>query len=183
MRHDGGIVWLTGLPGAGKSTIATGAAEALKAEGYRAYVLDGDVLRRGLNADLGFSAADRDENVRRVGEVACLFADAGILSVVALISPYARGRGQVRERAGRRFHEVYVKAPVEICARRDPKGLYAKARGGELPGLTGVSAPYEPPQRPELTIETSAEPQEASVARLIAYIHEHFPTGPHACPE
>ncbi len=151
----GATVWLTGLSGSGKSTVAVAAERALVAAGRPAYVLDGDNLRHGLNADLGFSAADRTENVRRVGHVARLLADAGVVVLVPLISPYRADRAVVRDlhaEAGLRFVEVFVDTPIELCERRDPKGLYAKARAGEISGFTGIDAPYEAPAAPELEI-------------------------------
>jgi adenylyl-sulfate kinase len=169
-RHRGGVLWLTGLSGAGKSTLATALHRGLTARGMQCYVLDGDVLRSGLNQDLGFSEADRTENVRRVGEVAALFADAGMIVIAALISPYAQARQKAREAAGEWFHEVYVKASVETCAARDPKGLYKRARSGELVQFTGVSAPYEIPTHPELTIDTEAEDLQACVERLVRHV-------------
>jgi bifunctional enzyme CysN/CysC len=151
-------VWLTGLSGSGKSTIAVEVGVRLAGRGLLAYTLDGDNLRHGLNGDLGFSAADRAENVRRVAEVARLFADAGVVALVPVISPYRAGRAHARalhEAAGLTFVEVFVDAPVDVCEERDPKGLYAKARAGEITGFTGVDDPYEPPETPEIVIETS----------------------------
>lgn len=168
--HRGGVLWLTGLSGAGKSTLAGALHQALHARGLRSYVLDGDALRTGLNRDLGFSEADRMENVRRVGEVTALFADAGIIVIAALISPYARSRALARDAIGARFHEVYVKASVETCAARDPKGLYRRAHSGELKQFTGVSAPYEIPLTPELTIDTEADSLDMCVNRLLSYV-------------
>jgi bifunctional enzyme CysN/CysC len=154
-RLSGATVWFTGLSGSGKSTIANALAERLLEIGRPAYVLDGDNLRHGLNADLGFSAADRAENVRRVGEVARLMADAGLVVLVPVISPYRADRDRVRtahEAAGLRFVEVFVDTPLELCEQRDPKGLYAKARAGEVTGMTGIDDPYEPPLTPELVL-------------------------------
>jgi len=156
-RHglDGLTIWFTGLSGSGKSTIADRVAERLYESGRPAYVLDGDNVRHGLNADLGFSSADRAENVRRVGEVARLMADAGLVVLVPVISPYRVDRDRVRvahASAGLRFVEVFVDTPIELCEQRDPKGLYKLARAGELPGFTGVDAPYEAPQSPELRL-------------------------------
>jgi len=151
----GATVWFTGLSGSGKSTLAAAVEEHLVANGLAAYRLDGDNVRSGLNEDLGFAPADRDENIRRVAHVARLFADAGVVALAALISPYAEGRRHARalhEEAGLRFVEVYVNTPVEVCALRDPKGLYARALAGEVPGFTGVSDPYEPPAAPELVV-------------------------------
>lgn len=153
LRRRGGVIWLTGLSGAGKSTIADALQQRLREEGHLVYVLDGDTLRRGLNADLGFSAADRRENIRRVGEVAALFADAGFLTITALISPFRADRERARDAIGaERFLEVFVDVPLEVCEQRDPKGLYRRARAGELPEFTGISSPYEPPLAPALTL-------------------------------
>ncbi|MFD2418284.1 adenylyl-sulfate kinase [Amycolatopsis pigmentata] len=154
----GMTVWLTGLSASGKSTVAVELERRLVAAGRPAYLLDGDNLRHGLNADLGFSAGDRAENVRRVGEVARLFADAGIVAVVSLISPYRADRDRVRaahEAAGLSFVEIFVDTPLEICEARDPKGMYAKARAGEITGFTGVDDPYEPPGEPEMVLRPS----------------------------
>lgn len=151
----GATVWFTGLSGAGKSTVANAVAERLHVDGVAHYVLDGDNLRYGLNADLGFSDADRAENVRRVGEVARLMADAGIVTLVPVISPFRAGRDRVRAAhavAGLPFVEVFVDTPLDECATRDPKGLYARAAAGELAGLTGVDSPYEPPLTPEVHV-------------------------------
>lgn len=169
----GATIWLTGLSGSGKSTIAASVEEALIAEGRAAYRLDGDNIRYGLNADLGFSAEDRAENVRRIGEVARLFADAGVVVLVPVISPYRSDRDTVRQRhveAGLPFIEVFVDTPLEVCEARDPKGLYAKARAGEITGFTGVDDPYEPPLDPELLIDTTVtSPDEATslILRLL----------------
>jgi len=153
LRQRGCVVWLTGLSGAGKSTIAHALQERLHEEGKLAYVLDGDNLRHGLNGDLGFSDHDRRENIRRVGEVAALFADAGIITVTAFISPFRADRDRARAIVGdERFFEVFLDVPIEICESRDPKGLYRKARAGEIADFTGISSPYEPPLAPALTI-------------------------------
>jgi adenylyl-sulfate kinase len=151
----GATVWLTGLSGSGKSTIASALVAALTARGVLSATLDGDNLRHGLNGDLGFSAVDREENVRRVGEVARLFADTGVIAVVPLISPYRAGRDHARalhDAADLVFVEVFVDTPIEVCEQRDPKGLYAKARAGELSGFTGIDDPYEAPLAPELVL-------------------------------
>jgi bifunctional enzyme CysN/CysC len=153
----GATVWLTGLSGSGKSTIAGAVADVLVLRGTLTYILDGDNLRHGLNGDLGFSSEDRAENVRRVAEVARLFADAGVVALVPVISPYRAGREHARrlhEAAGLTFLEVFVDAPLEVCESRDPKGLYAKARAGELTGFTGIDDPYEAPSSPELVVST-----------------------------
>lgn len=168
----GATIWLTGLSGSGKSTIAAALERRLVARGTPAYMLDGDNLRHGLNGDLGFSEADRAENVRRAGEVACLFADAGIVAIVPLISPYVADRRRVRDRheaGGLRFIEVFVDTPLELCEQRDPKGLYAKARAGELAHFTGIDDPYEAPTDPELRIVPGPDPETAAatVAALL----------------
>ncbi|HRW41773.1 MAG TPA: adenylyl-sulfate kinase [Microthrixaceae bacterium] len=154
----GMVVWFTGLSGSGKSSVAVELERQLISSGRAAYVLDGDNLRHGLNGDLGFSSRDRGENVRRVGEVAALLADSGTVALVPLVSPYRDDRDRVRRRitsAGLDFLEVFVDTPIEICEERDPKGLYARARAGELTGMTGVDDPYEAPSRPELVLRPS----------------------------
>jgi bifunctional enzyme CysN/CysC len=165
----GATVWFTGLSGSGKSTVAVEVERRLIAEGRAAYVLDGDNLRHGLNGDLGFSAADRTENIRRVGEVARLFADAGVVALVPVISPYRADRDQARAihvEAGLRFVEVWVDTPIEVCEARDPKGLYAKARAGEITGFTGIDDPYEPPTQPDLRL-TPGDGDPATQAELV----------------
>jgi adenylyl-sulfate kinase len=152
----GGTVWFTGLPASGKTSVAAAVEAKLLAAGHPAYVLDGDNLRHGLNGDLGFSAEDRAENVRRTAEVAALLADAGTVALVSLVSPFAADRAAARavhERNRLRFLEVWVSTPLEECERRDPKGLYARARAGELPDFTGVGQPYEEPEAPDLEIQ------------------------------
>ncbi len=169
----GATVWLTGLSGSGKSTIAARLEVTLAGAGRACYRLDGDNLRLGLNSDLGFSAADRAENVRRVGEVARLFADAGVVALAPLISPYRADRDRVREihdEVGIAFVEVFVDTPIEVCETRDPKGLYAKARAGEISGFTGVDDPYEPPLHPELVIDTTATFVDEAVAQIMALL-------------
>ncbi len=172
--HRGGVLWFTGLSGAGKSTLAMEVEQRLFAKGYQVYVLDGDNVRRGLNANLGFSPEDRTENIRRVGEAASLFADSGIICITAFISPYRVDRDRARASAPGRFHEIYIKADVETCERRDPKGLYKKARAGEIPQFTGVSAPYEPPVAPDLVVDTAGESVGECVEQIIRYIEESF---------
>ena len=152
---QGATIWFTGLSGSGKSTVAAACERILIASGRPAYLLDGDNLRYGLNKDLGFSAEDRHENVRRVSEVARLFSDAGLVSLVPLISPYKRDREMAREIhevSGIPFFEVFLAAPIQVCEERDPKGLYVKARAGELKGFTGIDDPYETPESPDLII-------------------------------
>ena len=167
----GATVWMTGLSGSGKSTIAVAVEAALLERGRHAYLLDGDNLRHGLNGNLGFSAEDRAENVRRVGEVAKLLADAGTVTLVSLVSPYVADRVRVRamhEEAGLRFVEVFVDTPLEECERRDPKGIYAKARAGELKGMTGIDDPYEPPASPELVVRPAEQSVEQAAAAVVA---------------
>lgn len=169
--YRGIVAWLTGLPGSGKSTIAMAVERQLFARGYFVYVLDGDNVRAGLNRDLGFSRDERKENIRRVGEVAALFADAGAIVIAGTISPHAADRAAARAAAKPgAFHEIYVRASVETCAARDVKGHYARARAGELPDFTGVSAPYEEPEHPELVVDTNASSVEASVAAVVEYL-------------
>ncbi len=171
--HKGCTVWLTGLSGSGKSTIAVDLEKRLWERGVRAYILDGDNIRHGLNKNLGFSPADRTENIRRIGEVAKLFTEAGVVTVTAFISPYRADRDQVRAimRAGD-FLEVHVDCPVEICEQRDVKGLYKKARAGEIKEFTGISAPYEAPARPELTIHTARQSVGESVSQILRFLEE-----------
>jgi len=169
--HRGCTVWLTGLSGAGKSTIAVDLEKRLLERGVRTYILDGDNVRHGLNKNLGFSPEDRTENIRRIGEVAKLFTDAGMVALTAFISPYRADRDQVRGlMAAGDFVEVFVDCPVDVCEQRDVKGLYKKARAGEIKEFTGVSAPYEAPLRPELTLDTSAQSVEESAKQILAYL-------------
>ena len=156
LGHGGQTVWFTGLSGSGKSTLAFAVEEALVARGVAAYVLDGDNVRFGLNRDLGFSAADRTENVRRIGEVCRLFQDAGLVVLSAFISPYRADRDAVRAlHPEGSFVEVFVDTPLEICEARDVKGLYARARTGEIPEFSGISAPYEAPEAPDITVDAT----------------------------
>ncbi|HVV02346.1 MAG TPA: adenylyl-sulfate kinase [Verrucomicrobiae bacterium] len=174
--HLGCVLWLTGLSGAGKSTIATDLERELFSLGKHVYVLDGDNVRHGLCSDLGFAPEDRAENIRRIGEVAKLFADAGVICITAFISPYRSDRDLVRKILPRdRFIEVYVNAPLEICEQRDPKGLYAKARANEIKEFTGISAPYEPPVNPELELRTDRLTVPEAVAKIIDFLQIHSP--------
>ncbi len=171
LGHGAVTVWLTGLPGSGKSTLAHAAAAMLAAEGVLAYVLDGDNLRFGLNSDLGFSPDDRAENIRRAGEVAALLRDAGVVVLAAFISPYRRDRDRARSlHPDGAFVEAFVDTPLEVCERRDPKGLYAKARSGAIAGMTGLSAPYEEPDDPELRIDTSAVDVQTAAAAIVTEV-------------
>jgi len=174
LRQKGCTIWLTGLPSSGKSTAAFTLEHELLKRGRLAYVLDGDNIRHGLNKNLGFSAEDREENIRRIGEVAKLFADAGCITITSFISPYRKDRDQARsihQAMGVKFFEVFIDAPVEVCEERDPKGLYKKARSGQLKGFTGVDDPYEPPLKPELVLNT-AELSPAECAEKILALLE-----------
>jgi adenylylsulfate kinase len=169
--HRGCTVWLTGLSGSGKSTIANLLEKALWERGVRSFVLDGDNIRHGLNKDLGFSPKDRTENIRRSGAGAALFTDAGIVNTTAFISPYREDRDMVRKAMPEGcFVEVYIKCDLAECERRDPKGLYKKARAGEIPEFTGISAPYEAPDSPELVVDTTGQTPEQSLAEILAYL-------------
>ena len=171
LSQRGATVWLTGLSGSGKSTIAVAVEAELVRRGKLAYVLDGDNVRHGLNKNLGFSPADRTENIRRIAEVAKLFTDCGVLAFTSFISPYRADRDAARALfADGDFVEVYAAADVATCEGRDPKGLYQKARAGQIPEFTGISAPYEAPEAPELVLDTARQSPEESVAALIAYL-------------
>jgi bifunctional enzyme CysN/CysC len=172
--HKGGILWMTGLSGAGKSTLGFFLEQHLFRKGYQVYVLDGDNIRHGLCADLGFSPEDRVENIRRVGNAAALFARAGFLVITAFISPYRSDRDRIRAVAPDIFHEIHIDANLAVCEQRDPKGLYVKARKGEIAEFTGVSAPYEPPLSPELRVDTAAHSPEECLAILSDYVSRNF---------
>jgi bifunctional enzyme CysN/CysC len=172
--HKGGILWMTGLSGAGKSTLAFSLEHHLFQKGYQAYVLDGDNVRHGLCSDLGFSPEDRVENIRRIGHAAILFARAGFLVITAFISPYRADRDRIRVLAPEFFHEVYIEADLKTCETRDPKGLYARARKGEIDDFTGISAPYEPPIRAELVVDTMRHSAEECLAILGDYVIQRF---------
>ncbi len=177
--HRGGVLWFTGLSGAGKSTIAIELEKLLFQKGYQVYVLDGDNVRHGLNANLGFSPEDRAENIRRVGEVAALMSQACFIVLSAFISPYRSDRERARLAAGNeRFHEVYVSASLDVCEQRDPKGLYSRARAGEILDFTGISAPYEPPEACEIEIDTGELDLTRSLDKILSYIERHFPYAP-----
>lgn len=173
LGQKGVTIWLTGLSGSGKSTIAVAAEAKLREQGRLTYILDGDNIRQGLNSNLGFSPDDRTENIRRIGEVAKLFTDAGVIVLTAFISPYRADRDQVREiMAGGDFCEAYVSADVETCEKRDVKGLYAKARAGEIPEFTGVSAPYEEPEKPEIVLDSAGQSVDESVDQLLGFLRD-----------
>ncbi|MCF8496014.1 MAG: adenylyl-sulfate kinase [Alphaproteobacteria bacterium] len=172
MGHYGGIFWFTGLSGAGKSTIAMAVEKALFEKGFHTYVLDGDNVRHGLNADLGFSPKDRTENIRRIGEVAALMSDAGLIVITAFISPYRADRDRARVASPARFHEIHVRADLETCESRDPKGLYKKARAGEIAQFTGIDSPYEAPDNPEMVVDTQAHDIETCVQQVTHYIEQ-----------
>lgn len=176
--HGGAVLWLTGLSGSGKSTIAHRIERMLVERGVFSYVLDGDNIRHGLNRDLGFSPEDRVENIRRIGEVARLFADAGVVVLSAFISPYRADRDRVRAMVPPgQFVEIFVDTPIEICEARDPKGLYRKARAGEISGFTGIDAPYEMPGNPEVHLETEDLGIDELAQLVIRYLEEHHIIG------
>ena len=171
--HAGAVIWLTGLSGSGKSTLAMGLERRLFDLGHAAYVLDGDNIRAGLNADLGFSPEDRRENIRRVGEVAALIADAGLICITAFISPFRDDRAQARVAAGdRKFVEVYLAADLATCEGRDPKGLYRRARAGDVHDFTGIDSPYEAPETPDLVLDTAARSIEQCLAQLTDFARQ-----------
>lgn len=171
--HKAVVLWFTGLSGSGKSTLAHAVENALFERGCRTYVLDGDNIRHGLNKDLGFSPEDREENIRRIGEVANLFVDAGVIALTAFISPYRSDRDKARAIAGEgRFFEIYVQCDLSVCEERDTKGLYKKARAGEIPEFTGISAPYEEPTAAELVVNTGPETIEESAAKVLELLKE-----------
>jgi len=171
--HRSVIVWFTGLSGSGKSTLAHAVEERLYELGCRAFVFDGDNVRHGLCGDLGFSRGDREENIRRIGELTRLFLEAGVIALTAFISPFAQDRRRVRELAGDgNFIEVYCRCPVEICEQRDTKGLYRRARQREIAEFTGISSPYEAPENPELVLSTGEAPLEACVEQVVACLRQ-----------
>ena len=173
-KHHGGVLWFTGLPGSGKTTLAIEIEHELFKVSRQAYMLDGDNVRQGLSSDLGFSPEDRTENIRRIGEVASLFSDAGFIVITAFISPYREDRDIARKAVGDMFHEVHIDADLETCENRDPKGHYKLARAGKIPEYTGVSAPYEVPESPEISIDTQQLSIKECVDRLLGYIDENL---------
>ncbi len=173
MEQRGVTLWFTGLSGAGKSTLAVATEEALYEQGYLTYILDGDNIRSGINSNLGFSPEDRTENIRRIAEIARLFRDTGIINLTAFISPYREDRQLARRLADGDFIEVHVDAPLDICEERDPKGLYKKARSGEIKDFTGIDAPYEAPEKPEIYVNTDEQSIAECVEHVMAYLKHH----------
>ena len=170
-RHQSALLWFTGMSGSGKSTVAHAVEALLYDHGVRTYVLDGDNIRHGLNKDLGLSPEDRKENIRRIAEVSKIMVDAGILVFCAFIAPYRESRAFVRELMGDLpYFECFVKCPLDVCEQRDPKGLYAKARSGEIKNMTGISAPYEEPENPDLVLETDTSSLDESVDRVMRFL-------------
>jgi adenylylsulfate kinase len=182
--HRGFTIWFTGLSASGKSTLAVAAEEALYRRGCRTYILDGDNIRHGLNKNLGFSPGDREENIRRIGEVAKLFRDCGIINMTAFISPYLKDRQAARELGnGDDFIEVFVNCPIAVCEQRDPKGVYRKAREGIIKEFTGISAPYEAPENPEIHLHTDKMSVEECVDCILNYLLKHKYINPHGMNE
>lgn len=174
-QHDAFVIWLTGLPCSGKSTLANGLDKMFYERGIRSYVLDGENLRRGLNADLSFSKEDRQENLRRIAHLTQLFMDAGIICIAAVVAPIKKDRLKLKELIGNQnFVEIHVNTPLEICKKRDTKGLYKKARKGEIKDFTGINSPYEQPENPDIIIDTSRERIDESIIRIINYINRRF---------
>lgn len=169
-KHQPALLWYTGLSGSGKSTIANAVDRKLFELGCHTYLLDGDNVRHGLNTDLGFNDADRVENIRRITEVSRLFLDAGLIVGTAFISPFIADRSQARKLAGERFIEVFVDTPLEVCEQRDPKGLYKKARAGDIPHFTGISSPYEAPEQPEVHLKTDEMSIEQAAEQVVQYL-------------
>jgi bifunctional enzyme CysN/CysC len=172
--HLGGILWFSGLSGSGKTTLAQELEKRLFAKGYQVYILDGDTVRTGLNADLGFMPEDRSENLRRVSEVAALFAQAGVIVITAFISPYAEDRRRARNALPDNFHSIFIDASVDVCESRDPKGLYKKARTGEIKNFTGVSDRFDVPDNADLAVANGTQTIEESAAQLEAYVEHHL---------
>ena len=172
--HKGAVLWFTGLSACGKSTVANTVDHILHSKGIHSFVLDGDNVRHGLNKNLGFSAEDRAENIRRIGEVAKLFVDSGVLTLTAFISPYKADRDQVQSLLDSGdFVEIYVNASLETCEERDPKGLYKKARAGDLPGFTGIDDPYEAPENPEIVLDADSKGIDELAAEVVAYLEQN----------
>ena len=173
LGQRGATLWFTGLSGSGKSTLAVALESALHKMGRLTYILDGDNIRHGINSNLGFSPEDRKENIRRIAEISKLFRDAGVINLTAFISPYREDRQLARDLADGDFIEIFVDAPLAACEERDPKGLYKKARAGEIPEFTGISAPYEAPEKPELHVKTADNSVDDCVAMIIDYLKDN----------
>jgi adenylylsulfate kinase len=174
LNQKGALIWFTGLSGSGKSTVASALEQRLFELGKLTYLLDGDNIRHGLNSDLGFSIKDRKENIRRIGEVSKLFVDAGVIVIASFISPLKEDRNNVRNLLEKNFVEIYVDCPLDICERRDPKGLYKKARKGEIKDFTGIYSPYEKPENPEITIHTNSQSIDECVETILRYLKKKF---------
>ena len=174
LGQKGLLIWITGLSGSGKSTIGSALESSLYNLGKATYLLDGDNLRHGINSDLGFSDIDRIENIRRIGEISKLFVDAGLITIATFVSPFKKDRNFVRSLLGDYFIEVYIDCDLDTCIKRDPKGLYEKALSGEIPQFTGISSPYEKPDKPELVINTIDDSIEESINKIITFIKENY---------
>ena len=171
--HKGHVLWFTGLSGSGKSTVASAVERELYQLGYRTFILDGDNVRTGLNSDLDFSAQSREENIRRIAHVSALMKDAGLIVLSAFVSPYAKDRDFVRSASENDFSEIFISTPLEVCEQRDVKGLYAKARAGEISNFTGISAPFEKPNNPALDVPTHTMSIEEATEMVVSYVLEH----------
>ncbi|WP_315110514.1 adenylyl-sulfate kinase [Clostridium intestinale] len=172
LKQKGVVLWFTGLSGSGKSTVASSLEKRLHDMGKLTYTLDGDNVRHGLNSDLGFSDEDRIENIRRIGEISKLFVDAGVITIATFVSPFREDRQKVRDLLEKDFVEIYIDCPIEVCEKRDPKGIYKKARAGEIKHFTGIDSPYENPINPEIVVSTHLNTLDECVDKLIAYLEE-----------
>lgn len=172
LKQKGAVLWFTGLSGSGKSTVASSLEKRLHDMGKLTYTLDGDNVRHGLNSDLGFSDEDRIENIRRIGEISKLFVDAGVITIATFVSPFREDRQKVRDLLEKDFVEIYIDCPIEVCEKRDPKGIYKKARAGEIKHFTGIDSPYENPINPEIVVSTHLNTLDECVDKLIAYLEE-----------
>ncbi|SHI29388.1 adenylyl-sulfate kinase [Clostridium intestinale] len=172
LKQKGVVLWFTGLSGSGKSTVASSLEKRLHDMGKLTYTLDGDNVRHGLNSDLGFSDEDRVENIRRIGEISKLFVDAGVITIATFVSPFREDRQNVRDLLGKDFVEIYIDCPIEVCEKRDPKGIYKKARAGEIKHFTGIDSPYESPINPEIVVSTHLNTLDECVDKLVDYLEE-----------
>jgi adenylylsulfate kinase len=172
LNQKGALIWFTGLSGSGKSTVASCLESKLYEIGKLTYLLDGDNVRYGLNSNLGFTKEDRSENIRRIGEVCKLFVDAGLITIASFVSPFKEDRNRIRDLMGKDFIEVYVDCPIEVCEKRDPKGIYKKARKGEIKNFTGIDSPYEKPDKPEIIVSTHLNSVEECADEIIKYLSE-----------